>query len=200
MLGPLTTTLQGVVNFTWPMLIISIVIMVSLRLTYLIKNRQKTIIYKELLMLSFAIYILCLFQVVTFQDDTVWSSNNFIPFKEIMRYNIASRLFIKNVIGNMLMFMPYGFFISYFLKLDKVKIPLLLTLIASVSIEIVQMCIGRIFDVDDIILNLAGGFIGYLIYSFFRILANKLPKLFKNETFLNVSAIGILVGLFIMLV
>lgn len=200
MLGPLTTTLQGVVNFTWPMLIISIVIMVSLRLTYLIKNRQKTIIYKELLMLSFAIYILCLFQVVTFQDDTVWSSNNFIPFKEIMRYNIASRLFIKNVIGNMLMFMPYGFFISYFLKLDKVKIPLLLTLIASVSIEIVQMCIGRIFDVDDIILNLAGGFIGYLIYSFFRILANKLPKLFKNETFLNVSAIGILIGLFIMLV
>ena len=42
MLGPLTDTIHGVVNFTWPMLIISIVIMVSVRLTYLIKEKQKT--------------------------------------------------------------------------------------------------------------------------------------------------------------
>ena len=58
MLGPLTDTIQGVVNFTWPMLIISIVIMVSTRITYLIKEKEKIVIYKELLMLCFAIYIL----------------------------------------------------------------------------------------------------------------------------------------------
>ena len=112
MLGPLTNTIQGVVNFTWPMLIISIVIMVSIRLTYLIKNHEKIVLYKELLMLCFAIYILCLFQVVTFQDDINWSTNNFIPFREILRYNITSRYFFKNVVGNMLMFLPFGFFIS----------------------------------------------------------------------------------------
>ena len=32
----------------------------------------------------------------------------------------------------------------------------------SLAIEIVQMCIGRVFDVDDILLNLIGGFCGFL--------------------------------------
>ena len=58
MLGPLTNTIQGIVNFTWPMILISTVIMVSFRLCYLIKNHQRPIIYKELLMLSFAIYFM----------------------------------------------------------------------------------------------------------------------------------------------
>ena len=199
MLGPLTNTIQGVVNFTWPMLIISIVIMVSVRLTYLIKNQEKIIIYKELLMLCFAIYILCLFQVVTFQDDSSWSSNNFIPFQEILRYNITSRLFLKNVIGNMLMFLPFGFFISYYLKAEDIKIPLFLTFIASIAIEIVQMMIGRVFDVDDILLNLVGGILGFAIYNILRKIGEKIPKVFHNEWFLNISSILALIGLFILL-
>lgn len=200
MLGPLTSTIQGVVNFTWPILIISVVIMVSVRLTYLLKNKEKIIVYKELLMLSFAIYILCLFQVVTFQDDTTWASNNFIPFKEILRYNITSRLFLKNVIGNMIMFLPYGFFISYYLKIDKVKLPLLLTFIASIAIEVVQMCIGRVFDVDDIILNLIGGLIGYTLYNILRKIHNRFPILANNEVVLNIIAICVFVGTIIVLI
>ena len=108
MLGPLSSTIHGVIEFTWPMILISVIILVSFRVTYLIKNKEKMVLYKELLMLSFIIYILCLFQVVTFQDDTSWASNNFVPFREIMRYNITSKLFIKNVLGNMIMFMPFG--------------------------------------------------------------------------------------------
>ena len=89
MLGPLTNTIQGVVNFTWPMLIISVVIMVSVRITYIVLNKTRLVLYKELLMLVFAIYILCLFQVVTFQDSSSLSGNNFVPFREIFRYNIT---------------------------------------------------------------------------------------------------------------
>jgi len=197
-LGPLTNTIQGVVNFTWPMLIISTVIMVSIRVSYLIKNRQRPVIYKELLMLSFAIYILCLFQVVTFQDDVTWSSNNFIPFREIMRYDITSHLFIKNVIGNMIMFLPFGFFVCYYLNVDKITLPIILTLIASTSIEIVQMCIGRVFDVDDIILNLLGGIFGYFLFKVLRKIGDRLPKICKSEWFLNI--IGVLVLLMLILV
>lgn len=200
MLGPLTDTIQGVVNFTWPMLIISIVIMVSVRLTYLIKTKQRIIVYKELLMLCFAIYILCLFQVVTFQDDVTWSSNNFIPFREILRYSITSRLFWKNVIGNMIMFLPFGFFISYYLRVDKINLILVLTLIASIAVEFVQMCIGRVFDVDDILLNLLGGTIGFLIYNTIRKIGNKFPKVFHNEWVLNIGAVLALIGLFIILI
>ena len=194
MLGPLTNTIQDVVNFTWPMIIISIVILVSFRVTYLIKNKQRLVLYKELLMLSFVIYILCLFQVVTFQDDVTWSSNNFIPFKEIFRYNIGSRLFIKNVIGNMILFLPFGFFISYYLNVDNYKLTLLLTIIASISIEVVQMCIGRVFDIDDIILNIFGSMIGFIIYFNLNKLGEKLPNVLKTEWFLNIISIILLIG------
>ena len=199
MLGSLTDTIHGVVNFTWPMIIISIVIMVSVRLAYLIKEKEKIIIYKEILMLCFAIYILCLFQVVTFQDDTSWASNNFIPFTEIMRYSITSHLFWKNVIGNMIMFLPFGFFISYYLRVERLRLPLLLTLIASIAIEFVQMCIGRVFDVDDILLNLLGGTMGFYIYNILRKIGEKYPRVFHNEWVLNIGSIVALIGLFLIL-
>ncbi len=195
MLEPISTTIQDVINFTWPMVIISCVIMISFRLSYLITHKEKIIIYKELFMLIFGIYILCLFQIVTFQDDTLWASNNFIPFQEIMRYNINSHLFFKNVVGNMLLFMPFGFFASYYLKSEKARLPLFLTLVASVSIELVQLSIGRVFDVDDIILNLLGGFIGYITYSIIRIIGEPLPKFCKSDWFLNILSILLLIGL-----
>ena len=200
MLGPLTNTIQGVVNFTWPMLIISIVIMVSVRITYLVKNKAKFVLYKELLMLVFAIYILCLFQVVTFQDNISLSGNNFIPFKEIFRYNITSRLFLKNVIGNMIMFLPFGFFISYYIEPDTIKPILVLTLIASLAIEVVQLLIGRVFDIDDILLNLIGGAIGYSIYHVMRKIGERFPKVFHNEILLNIGSIVALIGLFALLI
>ena len=188
MLKPLSNTIHGVIDFTWPMVIISVIIMVSFRITYLIKSHEKIVIYKELSMLVFAVYILCLFQVVTFQDDAAWASNNFIPFKEILRYNITSRLFIKNVLGNMMMFLPFGFFASYYLRAEKKVLPLLLTIIASVSIEVVQLIIGRVFDVDDIILNIIGGLVGYYIYAVLREINNKFPKVFGNEWVRNILA------------
>lgn len=195
MLGPITNTLQGVIDITWPMVLISCVVIVLLRVSYLIKNHEKFVIYKELLSLSFLIYIMCLFQVVTFQDDTTWSSNNFIPFKEIMRYNMGSRLFFKNVIGNMVMFLPYGFFISYYLDNKKLSLTFILTLITSVVIETVQLIIGRVFDIDDIILNVIGGTLGFYIYHIFDMIGNKFSKVLKNEWFLNILSILVLAGL-----
>lgn len=195
MLGPITNTLQGVIDITWPMVLISCVVIVLLRVSYLIKNHEKFVIYKELLSLSFLIYIMCLFQVVTFQDDTTWSSNNFIPFKEIMRYNMGSRLFFKNVIGNMVMFLPYGFFVSYYLDNKKLSLTFILTLITSVAIETVQLIIGRVFDIDDIILNVIGGTLGFYIYHIFDMIGNKFSKVLKNEWFLNILSILVLAGL-----
>lgn len=199
MLSGLSNTIHGVVNFTWPMTIISLVIIVSFRICYIIKNKEKIILYKELITLSFIIYILCLFQVVTFRDDTIWSSNNFIPFKEIFRYNFASRLFFKNVIGNMIMFLPYGFFISYYFQSKKPRLTIILTLIASFSIELVQMSIGRVFDVDDILLNLAGGLLGFVVYTSLQKVGNSVPRVFKSEWFLNIISIIILLGIITLL-
>lgn len=194
MLVPLSNTLKGVANFTWPMILISVVILASFRIAYLIKNRQRPILYKELLMLSFVIYILCLFQVVTFQDATTVASNNFIPFKEILRYHLGSHLFLKNVLGNILLFFPFGFFASYYLEIKRPYIPLILTIIASLAIESVQMSIGRVFDIDDIILNITGGLVGYLLYSILTKIGSSMPHILKAEWFLNLVSILLLIA------
>ncbi len=192
MLKTFNDTIQAVIDLTWPILVICSVVLISVRLSYIIKNKEKFVFYKELLMFTFIIYILCLFQIVTFQDDVSWSTNNFIPFREILRYNMGSRLFIKNVIGNMFLFLPYGLFTSLYLKNEKPYLTLFLTLLTSCAIETVQLIIGRVFDIDDIILNVLGGFLGYLIYYVIKRIWNKLPEALKSELFLNVLAVIIL--------
>lgn len=176
----------------WPMIVIICVILVSLRLAFITKGSKKIVIYKELLMLVFIIYILCLFHIVTFQDIN-YGTNNFIPFKEIFRYDINSSKFIKNIMGNIIMFIPYGFFASYFLKNRKFSTILLLSLTVSLTIEFVQLNIGRVFDIDDVILNIIGGIIGYLIYVGLDAISSKLPKFFRSDAFLNVLVVVIIV-------
>ena len=176
---------------TWPTILIAVVIAVSLRLAYLIKGHKKIILYKELLMLIFIIYALCLFHVVTYQDVN-FGTNNFIPFKEIFRYDLGTPKFIKNIIGNIIMFIHFGFFASYFLKSKKIGIPLILTIILTTTIETVQYYIGRVFDIDDIILNIVGGILGYLLFITMDFLQDKIPGL-KNNHILNLLIIIIIV-------
>ena len=156
-----------------------------MRLVYLIKNKQKIILYREMLSLIFIIYVLCLFYVVTF-GDVGWSNSNFIPFKEMFRYSFGSNLFIKNVLGNIIMFVPYGFFVSYYLDLKKPLSAFLLVLLVSTSIETTQLLIGRVFDIDDIILNIVGGMIGFAIYKLLDLINDHLPPVLKNPIVYNI--------------
>lgn len=181
-----------ILEIMWPSLLICAVIFASLRITWVIKNKVKIDLFKEIMMIIFGIYVLCIFYVVTYQDVN-WSTSNFMPFKEIFRYSFGSRLFIKNVVGNMIMFMPYGFFITYFVKTKKVYIIMLLSLILSVTIETTQLIIGRVFDIDDIMLNLVGAVIGFLIFRLFDILEDKLPKFLKKNTYYAIVLIFIII-------
>ena len=182
------TTIVNILSNIWPMVVIFTVILVSYRLVYLKKYEEKFVLYKEVLLLAFIIYIMSLFYVVTFQDVS-WSTSNFIPFKEIFRYDFGSFKFIKNVIGNMIMFLPYGFFVSYFLKLEKKKTIIYLSIIVSLAIEVTQLLIGRVFDIDDIILNICGGLCGYFLYRFLISIKNHLPKFLKNDIAYNIVII-----------
>ncbi len=183
-------TILNIFEDIWPMLFIFSVIIVSLRLVYLIKNKEKFIFYQEMLMLGFIIYITALFRVVTFQDVS-WSSSNFIPFEEMFRYEFGTQLFYKNVVGNMLMFIPYGFFISYFLKIKKPWLILLLTTLVSITIEVTQLLIGRVFDIDDIMLNIVGGLLGFIIYYLFVKIKSKISLLQKQYIY-NIIMVMIL--------
>ena len=88
------------------------------------------------------------------------------------------------------------FFVSYFLRLDKKKIIFIMSLLVSVTIEITQLIIGRVFDVDDIMLNVCGGILGYFVYRFIHHFKNKLPSIMKNDIFYNIVT-TILIGIII---
>ena len=160
----LANAMKDVLNDTWPMIALSCVVLIALRLTFIIKNKEKLIVSNEIMMLTFIVYILCMFQIVTSQDVSSVHGVNITLFKELTRYQIGTKLFYRNIIGNIIMFIPFGFFTAYYLKLNKKSIIFYLTLIVSIVIELIQLKIGRAFDVDDIILNMAGSLIGYFAY------------------------------------
>jgi len=179
---------MSMIKTSWPMVLISVVILMSIRITYLIKNKKKFVLYEEIFLLFFVMYILCLFQVVTFQDVS-WSGSNFIPFREIMRYKVGTKLFFRNIFGNVLLFMPYGFFTGYYLKIRKPWISIILVMVASLSIEITQLIIGRVFDVDDIMLNLIGGILGFYVYHILDLIEDIMPKYLKKDWLISIIVI-----------
>ena len=188
----LKDTILEIFGGAWAMIVIFTIILSSVRIAYLISKKEKLVLYKELTYLFFIIYLLSLFYIVTFQDDN-YGLSNFVPFKEMFRYSINSKLFIKNFIGNILLFMPFGFFVTSYLDQRKIYPAVILTAISSISIEIVQNIIGRVFDVDDIILNIIGGTIGAFIFIILDKLRDKLPNALNKEWFLNLIMIILLI-------
>ncbi len=185
-------SLLQILGQVWPTILISAVIAISMRTVYIIKNKTKIVLYREVLSLVFIIYVLCLFYVVTFQDVS-WSTSNFVPFTEMFRYSFGSRLFIKNVIGNIILFMPYGFFMGYYLKLDKFKSIFLLILLVSLSIETTQLMIGRVFDIDDILLNMVGGILGFYFFKVLYAINDHLPTVLKRPVIYNIMIIILII-------
>lgn len=150
-------------NYTQPMLVFVLELFLSFKLMYCVNTKLKLDIFKEIMDIIFIIYIVFLFNIVTIPEYN-YQIINLKPFKEIFRYEIGSKLFIQNVIGNIMLFIPYSFYISYCFKIDKLYLILLFTFLLSLTIELIQTKIGRVFDIDDIILNIVSGIIGYFMY------------------------------------
>ena len=183
--------ITDIFEYIWPMIVIVLTILSSIRITYLINTKKNFKLYEELVSLSFIVYILSLFYLVTFQDVN-YGSSNFTPFMEMFRYDIGSSLFFKNVLGNILLFVPLGFYAGYYTKSKKIIPIFIVVAISSAAIEFTQLNIGRTFDIDDIILNIVGGVIGSLIYKF----GEHLPKFTKRTWFLNIITL-LLLALFL---
>ena len=94
---------------------------------------------------------------------------NLVPFREIERFwKYRGELGIHsfyNLAGNILIFMPAGFFIPIFWKHRRGFVfTTCVTLGMSLLVEMLQLIlrVGS-FDVDDLILNTLGGILGYLL-------------------------------------
>ena len=96
---------------------------------------------------------------------------NLVPLKEITRYfryyrTLGMPLFLINIVGNMVAFMPFGFFLPIISRRSrKWYNTVSFGLIFSLILEALQLIfkVGS-FDVDDMLLNTVGAGLGFLVY------------------------------------
>lgn len=91
-------------------------------------------------------------------------------FKEIKRFityreQLGMFAVFANLFGNILIFVPYGFFISVAAARRGFFKTLFCSFSLSLCVEVVQLFtrVGS-FDVDDILLNTVGGVLGYILF------------------------------------
>lgn len=183
---------NSVLNNVWPTLIICLVVIILMRIFYIKNSSKKFILHEELILLLFVAYILMLFDLVTSRDIYL-GGTNLTPFKEILRYSIGSENFKKQVLGNIILFIPLGYFVTYYTRIKKISSITLISFLISLTIEMVQKNIGRSFDIDDIILNVVGGILGFLIYIGLDAIRKKLPAIFQKDSFYNFLSIVLVI-------
>lgn len=143
---------------------------------------MKKIIYVALrvvfaLYCAFVIYFFFLNQRHSYNME-LWeyikSSINLIPFKTISMYIskinsglINTSTIVTNLVGNLIIFLPMGFFLPAIFKSVNSILKCLLTGIILISVIEISQLIFKIgvFDIDDYILNIIGLLCGYGIFS-----------------------------------
>ena len=102
-----------------------------------------------------------------------WNSINLVPFKTIMEYitamadgNMRGHA-IRNLLGNLCLFFPIGFYLPFFVKnTRKIGIYCIIMATAIIVIEIIQLAtMSGSLDIDDFILNFAGSLIGLIVFT-----------------------------------
>ena len=153
------------------------------------------------LKICFVIYLLLLIYFLFFCEDygrTVhyrFYQFNLVPFREIIRFlrnrsKLGNFYVLINILGNIIAFMPLGFFTLIIYREQKkiknndrqyLKSFLAVTILGFllvISIEAIQMfTLVGCFDVDDIILNITGIVLGFTIY----VLANEVLRKIQYE-------------------
>ncbi|MCB2310428.1 VanZ family protein [Clostridium tagluense] len=191
--------------------IISLPILILVRVVLILKNRSKGqfSIKREIVLNLFFVYILCNIGITLFPLFINWTgqegnvSINVVPvFNTIKDISRASqqpemkdfmiKFWIKNILGNMLLLFPFGLLLPIlWKKFGNMKKTLLYSFLFTLGIEIIQLLsyyvgnIGRSFDIDDIILNTFGAWIGYMFYK--KIILKLINKQFLNGIHRNVD-------------
>ena len=163
-------------------------------LTKYIDEKYKNKVLKINIGIWFILYIILLSTLTLFDDYFFrgdfnilnWNSElfknymsnsfNLIPFKTIFGYitkfisgDIAPYIFIYNILENAVALMPFAFFLPIlFEKQKKLKNFLLTMICIVVGIELLQfITISGCCDIDDVILNVLGSLIMFVILRLF---------------------------------
>ncbi len=123
-----------------------------------------------LLYIAFLIYFL-IFSDMYGRTDTGEYRYNLELFREIRRFlgnwnQVGFSVMFMNVFGNILIFMPFGFFLPMASRYRSFWTTLFASFALSLGVEMFQFLtrVGS-FDVDDLFLNTLGGILGYAIFA-----------------------------------
>ena len=171
--------------------VLPIMIIITVFLIYIIKSKIRLLYFIGVQ--AIVLYLICLIELVLFplpspnKIATLHGyKGQFIPFNFI--FDIAedrSLESILQVILNVLMTVPFGFFLKFFLNIKRRNI-VIMTFLLTLTIELAQLTglfftypgSYRLFDVDDMMMNILGGFLG-------TVLANNInsivPDIYKDR-------------------
>lgn len=135
------------------------------------KNRQKTVRRAAFLLflLYCSILLIVLFgmrysagRVVSHPLNHITENINLIPFHEIGSW--------KLLVGNGLLFFPFGFLLPIIWRKEPHFKTLIMTLfVVIIVVELLQVLTGLgQFDVNDVILNMIGGVIGFFVWKIYN--------------------------------
>jgi glycopeptide antibiotics resistance protein len=105
--------------------------------------------------------------------EYIRSCTNFIPFKSISLYiralgdhSMNMDTPIKNLVGNLLMFLPMGLYLpGFFKRLRKLGAFCICMVALIFVVEATELLLRRgSFDIDDFILNMAGALVGFALW------------------------------------
>ena len=86
------------------------------------------------------------------------------PFREILRVNRGGPWLKFVLLGNIAMFAPIGFGLGLLWKEKRWYHAVLFGAAFSFGIEFIQVFVGRVSDIDDVMLNTVGTLFGFIIY------------------------------------
>lgn len=137
------------------------------------KSRKRIRILGKIL---FVLYIIFIIYFLIFSD---WYGRtgemqeyhyNLVLFKEIKRFweyrdQVGMFVMFTNLFGNVIIFMPFGFFMPMASKYRSLFSTVFYSFGLSLCVETFQLVtkVGS-FDVDDLLLNTIGGLAGYILF------------------------------------
>ena len=139
-------------------------------------------------------YLFLLF-LFLFCKASSFQSVNLIPFHSILSYCTQGGPFaLGNLLGNFFLLMPMGVYLALLNPNGSLPKNTVLILLFSVAVEFIQYLfrVGAA-DIDDVLLNGLGGFVGVLLFCFFE-------KRLKRQAIRIVGTISWLIGIAFILV
>lgn len=133
---------------------------------YYSMQRNQCILWKQILSRCLFAFYMVMLLAVTFLGRADVEGFSFIPFSSYVEaWRKTSLIAWRNILINIIMFIPFGFLLPViYKKAYRLMECFMLSFVFSLGIELLQTFTNRgIFEIDDIINNIAGTLIGYTI-------------------------------------